>query len=109
MSAQITWSIDQLKTISTEVSNFVCEVTYRAKAEQDGWVIEYLGNVNFEAPSETFTPYDQLTEEQVIGWVKDHLGPLQVVQLQASLQQQMDYHFNPPVVAQPTPFPWSKG
>lgn len=109
MSATITWSIDQLKTLSTEVQGFVSHVAYRVKAEQDDWVIEYVNHLSFETPAEAFTPYDQLTEDQVLTWVKDELGPLQVVQLETSLKQQMDYHFNPPVAAQPTPLPWSRG
>jgi hypothetical protein len=107
MSATITWSIDQLKTVNSPVTGFVCHVTYRVKAEQDGWVIEYLGHVPFEAPSETITPYGELTEAQVLNWVKS--DPLvQADKLESHLQEQMDYHFNPPVVPLPTPLPWSK-
>lgn len=108
MSATFTWSIDQLKTVSTPTAGFVCNVTYRVKAEQDGWVIEYVGHVSFDQPSESFTPYGELTETQVLGWLQSPVNPIPPSHIERGLQEQMDYHFNPPVVPQATPLPWSK-
>lgn len=52
-----------------------------------------------------FTPYDQLTEAQVIGWVKDALGLESVASLEANVAQQIEDQINPPVVT--PPLPWS--
>lgn len=110
MSATITWSIDQMRVTSADAPNFVCNVTYKVQAEQDGWIIETKSPIEFYySPSASFTPFDELTEAVVLQWVMDALGPVQVAQIQASLNQQMDYHFNPPVTPQPAPLPWSKG
>lgn len=55
--------------------------------------------------SQPFTPYNQLTEEQVVGWVKATLGPDEVFRCEAAVQQQIENQKNPPVV---TPaLPWS--
>lgn len=52
-----------------------------------------------------FTPYDELTEAQVIGWVKDALGADQVASYEANVAQQIANLVNPPVV---TPqLPWT--
>ena len=52
-----------------------------------------------------FTPYEDLTEEQVIGWVQDAMGEEQVDALEANLAKQIADQANPPVVS-PT-LPWA--
>lgn len=54
---------------------------------------------------EPFTPYDQLTEAQVIGWVKDAMGDEQVASYEANIAKQIEDQINPPVVT--PPLPWS--
>jgi len=53
----------------------------------------------------TFTPYEDLTEAQVIGWVQDALGDEQVAAYEANVAQQIADQANPPVVT--PPLPWS--
>jgi hypothetical protein len=52
-----------------------------------------------------FTPFADLTEEQVIGWVQDALGEEQVAALEANVAKQIADQANPPVVS-PT-LPWA--
>jgi len=54
----------------------------------------------------TFTPYADLTEAQVIGWVQDALGEEQVASYEANVAQQIENQINPPVVT--PPLPWSE-
>jgi len=54
----------------------------------------------------TFTPYEDLTETQVIGWVQDALGEEQVASYEANVAQQIANQINPPVVT--PPLPWSE-
>jgi hypothetical protein len=42
-----------------------------------------------------FTPYDELTKEQVVGWVKDALGEEQVTSVEESLANQIQKKLNP--------------
>lgn len=51
-----------------------------------------------------FTPFADLTEEQVIGWVQDAMGEEQVDALEANLAKQIADQANPPVVAPPLPW-----
>jgi hypothetical protein len=53
----------------------------------------------------TFTPYEDLTEAQVIGWVQDALGDEQVAAYEANVAQQINDQVVPPVVT--PPLPWS--
>jgi hypothetical protein len=54
----------------------------------------------------TFTPYADLTQAQVIGWVQDALGEEQVASYEANVAQQIENQINPPVVT--PPLPWSE-
>lgn len=56
---------------------------------------------------EPFTPYEYLTQEQVVGWVVEGLGPDRVAQLEAVLAQNIAAQVNPPVVS--PPLPWASG
>lgn len=55
-------------------------------------------------PDEPFTPYDQLTEAQVIGWVQAAMGEEQVASYEANVAQQIEDQINPPVVTPPLPW-----
>ena len=55
------------------------------------------------APEGTFTPYDQLTQEQVLGWI--WANGVNKDATEAAVQQQIDNQINPPVVT--PPLPWS--
>lgn len=52
----------------------------------------------------TFTPYADLTEAQVIGWVQDALGAEQVASYEAYVASQIEAQINPPVVTPPLPW-----
>lgn len=52
----------------------------------------------------TFTPYADLTQAQVIGWVQDALGEEQVASYEANVAQQIADDKNPPVVTPPLPW-----
>lgn len=56
-------------------------------------------------PDVPFTPYADLTQAQVIGWVQDALGAEQVAAYEANVAGQIDDQVNPPVVT--PPLPWS--
>lgn len=56
-------------------------------------------------PEAPYTPYADLTEAQVIGWVKDALGEDQVAAYEVNVANQIAALVNPPVV---TPaLPWA--
>jgi len=55
-------------------------------------------------PDEPFTPYADLTEAQVIGWVQDAMGAEQVAAYEANVAQQIADQIDPPVVTPPLPW-----
>ena len=60
--------------------------------------------VTYDA-SAPFTPYADLTQNQVVGWVEAALGAEQVASLEANIATQIAAQANPPVVT--PPLPWS--
>ncbi len=52
----------------------------------------------------TFTPYADLTEAQVVGWVQDALGEEQVAAYEANVAQQINDQVAPPVVSPALPW-----
>jgi hypothetical protein len=53
-------------------------------------------------PEGLFTPYADLTQEQVLGWV--WASGVDKNATEASIQQQIDNQINPPVVTPPLPW-----
>ena len=51
-----------------------------------------------------FTPYAQLTEAQVQGWVVDAMGPTQVAALEANIDGQIQQQITPTSVNLPPPW-----
>jgi len=53
-----------------------------------------------------FTPYDGLTQDTVIEWVKTAMGSEQIASIKTSLDNQIANLINPPIVT--PPLPWVK-
>lgn len=56
-------------------------------------------------PNAPFTPYANLTQEQVVGWVKAAMGAEHVTALEASVANQINEQIAPSAVT--PPLPWS--
>ena len=63
------------------------------------------GNVNVTyVPGTVYTPYDQLTLEQVNGWVADALGPEGIAAAQNQVDAVIAVQKNPTTVTPPLPW-----
>lgn len=56
------------------------------------------------APDAPFTPYAELTQAQVEGWLVDAMGAERVAEMDANLDKQIENQINPPVVTPPLPW-----
>jgi hypothetical protein len=57
-------------------------------------------------PLVPFIPYPDLTNDIVIGWVQDDLGPNGVASITANLDAQIEAQINPPPTPVSFPLPW---
>jgi hypothetical protein len=73
MATTYQWNVVQMDRLTAD--GFVVTVHYTVSATDGDYNASTYGTVGYtEQPGETFTPYADLTEEQVVGWVQDSLG-----------------------------------
>ena len=107
--ASIVWQIEYMKTTPTSANPPECVVTVGWRVNgtqtQDGktWYATAYGTCSFADPGDPFTPYANLTENQVLGWV--WANGVDKDAYEASMQSQIDQQINPPII-QP-PLPWA--
>jgi hypothetical protein len=103
------WNVTALytETIAGE-QNYVVIANYEVVGV-DGTYSASISNIaRFSTENvDNFTPYEDLTNEIVIGWIQAELGVDGVNNLEACIQGQIDSQINPPVVPQNTPLPWA--
>jgi hypothetical protein len=93
MATTFTWGVANLERETADGFVFVCHYTIAAN---DGtYASSAYGSIGFERP-ENLIPYADLTEELVIGWVKEALGgDEKVAEIEAALQAQLDEQHSP--------------
>lgn len=106
--AQATWDIAQLERHLPDgdvcPDGAVYTAHYTVSLEESGETASAYGSVGFGAPeADDFTPFDSLTKDQVIDWVKTTLGDEQVAALEAGLEEQIQQKLNPTTA---TGLPW---
>lgn len=104
------WIISSMDTVPKEgeLVDVVQTVHWRRDAEEVDGDKTYYGDIygaqSFPAPHEAaFTPYADLTFEQVCGWLE---SALDVAALDMALDQQIENQKNPPIVQ--LPLPWNQ-
>lgn len=112
MSATITWVIEWMQCVPQEgqLTDVVITAGWRCNGAQTAGTppVDYNGTVygtaSFPQPTEggSFTPYADLTQDQVLGWV--WANGVDKTATEAAVQQQIDNQINPPVVTPPLPW-----
>lgn len=107
MTTTYTWIINAMDCYPTvDGETDVVFTVHWALAATDGtYNASVYGTVGVTVnPAAPFTPYADLTEAQVAGWVEDALGAEQVAEYEASVAAQIAAQINPPVVTPPLPW-----
>ena len=104
----ISWHIEQLQCYP-EVGDYVdvvFSVTWRVDGALDSYTASMSGNqpVKPYTADTPFTPYADLQEAQVIGWVQEAMGDSQVAAINASIAAQLKAQITPTVVTPPLPW-----
>ena len=119
MSATITWVIEWMQTTPTTATppETVITAGWRCNGAESvpipspvvpgptetNYAASVYGTASFPMPEGTFTPYDQLTQAQVLGWC--WANGVDQTAVEASVQSQINSQINPTVI-QP-PLPWA--
>lgn len=107
MAITYNWTVAQLDAYPTYENH--TDVVFTVHWRMDGTDGEHTAGVYGSVgltldPEADFTPYADLTEAQVVGWVKDALGEEQVAGYEDNVAAQIDALVNPPVVTPPLPW-----
>lgn len=92
----------QCRTQVNDHTQVVAYVNYQVDATEDGSSAVYNGTVHLPVPTDSFTEYSQLTEEQVITWVRSIIDETRLDNLLQRLLYKQKY--GEPVETQ---LPWS--
>lgn len=111
MTATITWSIDWMDSSTQTINGFtevVLSAGWRCTGNESGQASSVYGSVTFippQAGDPNFVPYNQLTQQQVLGWV--WASGVNQAATEAAVQTNLNNLINPPVVQ--NPLPWAQG
>lgn len=101
MATIFTWAVANMERETAD--GFVFTVHYTVNAEDGTYSAGAYGSLGLERP-DNLIPFDNLTEEMVIGWVKEKFGDEKVAEIEAALQEQLDEKHAPSKAAG---MPWS--
>lgn len=92
MATEFTWHIANLERETAD--GFVFTAHYTVDAKDDTYSAGAYGSIGFERP-ENLIPFADLTESEVVGWVKEALGAEKVANVESALQGQLDEQRHP--------------
>jgi len=100
----ILWIIERLLVKPTEgsLTDVVITADWRCNGTQDQYSGTCYGSCSFQPPSGEFTPYEDLTQEQVLGWC--YSNGVDKTAIEANVTLQIENQIDPPVVT--LPLPW---
>lgn len=94
MATVFNWAIANLERETSD--GFVFTAHYTISADDGTYSSSAYGSFGFERPEDDeMIPFNQLTEEIVVQWVKDKLTEEKVVEIEAALQAQIDEQRTP--------------
>jgi hypothetical protein len=100
----ILWIIERLLVKPTEgtLTDVVITADWRCNGSQDQYSGTCYGSTSFAPPSGDFTPYDQLTEQQVLDWC--FANGVDQAAIEANVTAQINDQINSPIIAPPLPW-----
>ena len=104
-----TWTITNLYTQTIDGKEDYVVIAYYDVFGTDGTYEASLTSNVAQFSTEdvgVFIPYEDLTEEIVLGWIKETLGENGIISIEACIQGQIDSQINPPQSPVDTPLPW---
>jgi hypothetical protein len=100
----LSWIIERLlvRKVEGTLTDVVITADWRCNGTQDQYSGTCYGSASFAPPSGSFTPYEDLTQEQVLDWC--YANGVDQKAIEANVTAQINDQINPPVVAPPLPW-----
>jgi hypothetical protein len=98
------WEISQLDCYpqADGQTDVVFTVHWRCSGTDGAYNGSVYSTCPVPAPTDSFTPFADLTKDQVLGWI--WANGVDQTATEAAVQTQIDNQINPPVVALPAPW-----
>jgi hypothetical protein len=99
-----TWIIEQLwvKPTDASLTDVVVTAAWRCNGTDGTYSGTVYGTCSFAPPTGAFTPYPDLTQDQVLGWC--FANGVDQTAIEANVASQIQNQINPPIVV--LPLPW---
>lgn len=99
-----TWIIEQMQSVPQDgsMTDVVINVAWRCNGTDGTYNATVYSTCAVPAPTGSFTPYADLTQDQVLGWI--WANGVDQAATEANLDTQIANMVNPPVVS--LPLPW---
>ena len=106
---EITWKVESIRCIPQvdEYDDVVYDIAWRTYATEGDHSTSVYGTVTVSFdPDEVveFTPYEELTEEQVLDWVFDSLGEEGKLAIEENVENALLDMITPKIVTNPLPW-----
>jgi hypothetical protein len=100
----ILWIIERLlvRKVEGSLTDVVITADWRCNGSQDQYSGTCYGSASFAPPSGDFTPYKDLTQEQVLNWC--YANGVDQAAIEANVTLQIENQINPPIIAPPLPW-----
>lgn len=104
-----TWVVDTLWTQTIDGNtDYVVIASYTTTGVDGAYTASISNTAQFSTASVSpFIPYKDLTNDIVVGWIKQDLGENGIISIEECINGQINSQKNPPVSPQVTPLPWS--
>jgi hypothetical protein len=100
----LSWIIERLLVKPTEgtLTDVVITADWRCNGTDGPYSGTCYGSCSFAPPTGSFTPYEDLTQQQVLDWCFSN-GVDQAA-IEANVSLQIENQINPPIIAPPLPW-----
>jgi hypothetical protein len=105
MTTVITWNISRLDCLpqSPEGADYVVTAHWQCNGVDGNYSGSVYSTCSFPVvQGENFTPYNQLTQDQVLGWI--WANGVDKAATEAAVEGQIQNQINPPIVSPPLPW-----
>jgi hypothetical protein len=100
----INWIIQSLlvRKVEGTLTDVVITADWRCNGSQESFSGTCYGSTSFAPPTGSFTPYEDLTEQQVLDWC--FANGVDQSAIEANVSLQIENQINPPIIAPPLPW-----
>jgi hypothetical protein len=100
----LSWIIERLLVKPTEgsLTDVVITADWRCNGTDGTYSGTAYGSSSFAAPTGSFTPFPDLTQDQVLGWC--FANGVDKTAIEANVTAQIENQINPPIIAPPLPW-----